>query len=214
MNLRSWNRNLGWKLASLGLAIFAWLLFSGSREHSMTVSVPVQYRNLPRDLDISSEMIEQVHLSLRGGASRLARVTPASLPIVIDMRSVTSPGERTFSVNEDNLKLPAGVTVERVVPSQIRLRLEVRKRLQVPVMVRFSAKNEQPVEVIPTTLEIIGPESRVNRITHVETDPVDVETLTEKGRVRTEAFSGDPQVRFAGSSVILVRVSGNSPKNN
>lgn len=213
MNLRRWTRNWVWKLASLGIAVLSWIMVSGSSEHSTSISVPIQYRNLPRNLDISSEMVEQVHLSLRGTASRLARLSPASMPIVIDLRGVTSAGERTFTLNDDSLKLPAGVNVERVIPSQIRLRFELRKRALVPVLVRFTAPRTDPVEVSPTTLEIVGPESRVNRIRQVDTDPVDVMTLARQGQVKTEAFSGDPQVRFSGSAIILVRVSGNSSKD-
>jgi len=214
MKRRVWTRNWPWKLASLAIAILAWMTFSGARELSMSVSVPLQYRNLPPDLDISSDMVEQVHLSLRGSANRLSRINPASMPIVIDLRGISSAGEHTFTVNEENLRLPAGVTVERVIPSQIRVQLEVRKRATVPVQVRFTAPPAGPVEVVPATLEIVGPESRVDRIRRVATDPIDTETLRSKGQVRTEAFSGDPQVRFEGSSEILVKMSENPSKDN
>ncbi|MCC7154809.1 MAG: hypothetical protein IT161_09570 [Bryobacterales bacterium] len=214
MKRRVWTRNWPWKLASLAIAILAWMTFSGARELSMSVSVPLQYRSLPPDLDISSDMVEQVHLSLRGSANRLSRINPASMPIVIDLRGISSAGEHTFTVNEENLRLPAGVTVERVIPSQIRVQLEVRKRATVPVQVRFTAPPAGPVEVVPATLEIVGPESRVDRIRRVATDPIDTETLRSKGQVRTEAFSGDPQVRFEGSSEILVKMSENPSKDN
>lgn len=214
MKKRALTRNWIWKLASLLIAILIWMVFSGARELTMSVSVPLQYRNLPRDLDISSDLVEQVHLSLRGSANRLSRINPASMPIVIDLRGISSAGEHTFTVNEENLKLPAGVTVERVIPSQIRLHLELRKRATVPVLVRFTAPPAGPVEVVPPSLEIVGPESRVDRIRRVATDPVDTETLRSKGQVTTEAYSGDSQVRFAGSSEVLVKVSENPPKDN
>jgi hypothetical protein len=206
-------RNWGWKLAALAASTVAWLTFSGSRELSASISAPVQYRNLPRNLDISSEMVEQVHLSLRGPAARLSRVSPESVPVVIDLSGVTAAGERTFPIDEKTVTVPPGIEVDRIVPSQIRLTLEVRTKRQVPVLVRYSRPVTLGVEVIPPALEIVGPESHVDRIDQVQTDPVDPGTLAARGEIQTQAFTGDPQVRFGGSSVVRLRIANGAPKD-
>lgn len=205
-------RNLGVKIASLSLAILAWMIFSGSRQVTMSISVPVQYRNLPRDLEISSEMVEQVHLNLLGAPARLARIQPTSMPIVIDLNSVQSDGERTFSLNEKNVDLPIGISLERAVPSQIRLTLEVRSQREVPVQARFLGGTGPEVACSPAQLTIIGPMSRVNRVAQVDTDPIDPALLKAHGEVMVEAFSADPQVHFAGSARVRVSLRESSKK--
>jgi hypothetical protein len=215
--VRHWGRNWGWKLVSLAASVALWMAFTGERELSTSIAVPVQYRNLPRQLDISSDMVEQVHLHLRGSSNRLGHLNAAAVPAVIDLGVVPSPGERTFSISDENLKLPAGISLERVVPSQIRLRLENRISRDVPVWVRYSgpkpAEASIAEKVIPPSLTIIGPESRVTRILHVDTDPIDAAAI-QRAEVQTQVYSGDPQVHFSGPFVVTVKLVSQSKDNN
>jgi YbbR domain-containing protein len=201
----------GWRLASLAAAVILWWTFSSSQELNTTISAPVQYLNLPRNLDISSEMVEEIHLHLRGPASVLTRLTQQPAAAVLDLSQVHSAGERTFTLGDNNLRLPRGILVERVVPSQIRLRFEPRASREVPVVPRVvgvpAGMYLGKVEADPAHLNILGPQSRVERIRHVETDPADVSGSPQGGEFRVNAYAGDPQVFFAGSAAVTVRVT-------
>lgn len=203
-------RNLGWKAASVGVAFLLWMTMSGSRETTMSIAVPVQYRNVPNHIEISSQMIEQIHLILRGPSVRLSRLSSAELPVIVDLSKVSGTGETTFTVGTDNVALPAGVALERSIPSQIRLRLETRISRQVPIRLRYVQVPPGMMvanhEVDPSTVTIVGPESRVAKIEFVETDPVDLRTLDDNGEARTMAYAGDPQVVFTSSAAVKVRV--------
>lgn len=209
--MRLITRNLGWKLVSLGLAFLLWLALSGARESTASITAPVQYRNIPKSLEISSEMIEQVHLILRGPSLKLSRLTGDELPLIIDLARVQGPGESTLTIGRENVELPAGVTLERSIPSQVRLHLETRVARSVPVVVRHAHLPEgmEIVEeqAIPARLTVIGPESRVARIEAVVTDPVDLRTLNARGEAVTTAFAGDPQVHFTASPIVTARVT-------
>jgi len=201
--------DLGWKLACLGAAVLLWIGASGPRELTTSISAPVQYRNLPRALDISSDMVEQVHLHLRGPSGELSRLAPRGAVVVIDLSKVRVPGERTFTIERGMLNLPADVALERAVPAQIRLRLENRASREVPVALKLH-KVPAGLEVVsqemaPAQIAIMGPESRVSAVQQVETDPLDLSGV-EAGEIemRTNVFAGDPQVSIAGSSVVKV----------
>jgi YbbR domain-containing protein len=210
MKLRLWD-DWGWRLTSLAAAVVLWWTFSASQELNTTVSVPVQYRNLPARLDISSEAVVTIHLHLRGPASMLNRLSPQSTPVVLDLGRVSSPGERTFTLGESNLRLPAGVVVERIVPSQVRLRFEPRASREVRVIPRITGLPDgmqaASVEALPAYLNILGPKSRIERIGQVETDPVDLSGSPQGGEFQVNAYAGDPQVFFAGSAAVTVRVT-------
>jgi YbbR domain-containing protein len=204
--------NLGWKVLCLMLAFILWVTYSGTQEMTASIAAPVQYRNIPSSLDISSEIVEQVHLHLRGPSVELSRLASSGLPIIVDLSQIKAPGERTFNIEQSNLKLPAGVSLERAIPSQIRVRLESRLSREVPVVARIHALPEAlhvvHQEVIPSFLSIVGPESHVARIQHVETDPLDLSNL-EAGEsvVKTNVFAGDPQVNFASAPMVTVKVT-------
>lgn len=203
-------RNLGWKLASLAASFVLWMILSGSRESTTSLTAPVQYRNIPKNLEISSEMIEEVHLILRGPSVKLTRLGRSDVPLVLDLSRVRAPGETTFTVNQDEIELPAGVALERAIPGQIRLRLETRVARNVPIKVRFAnlpdGMRVTEQEVSPPGLTVIGPESRVSKIEFVEVDPVDLRLLDAEGRATTTAFVGDPHVLFTSSPAVTVRV--------
>lgn len=209
--MRAVTRNIGLKLFALAIALLLWAVLSGSRESTASITAPLQYRNVPKNLEISSEIVEQVHLRLRGPSLSLTRLSANEFPVVLDLSRIRGPGETTFTLTRENVDLPGGVTLERAIPGQVRLRLETRVAQSVPVRIRYSNLPEgmeiAEEAAFPSQLQIIGPESRVSQIQFVETDPVDLRLLNANGEARAAAFAGDPQVNFTSSPTVIVRVT-------
>jgi YbbR domain-containing protein len=61
--------------------------------------------------------------------------------------------------------------------------------------------------VHPKELPVVGPAERINRITSVVTDPVDVSSVVGSSEFRVNAFIDDPYVRFEGSPQVTVSVT-------
>ena len=204
-------RNLTWKFAALVGAFLLWFAINGANDLTESVSVPVQYRNIPQNLDTGSDLIEQVHLILRGPSLLLSRASTNPSPVVIDLGNTKGPGERTFSITAANVRLPGGVMLEKAIPGQIRLRLESRTRKLVQIHVRIDHVSDgmraTVDEITPPALTIVGPENRVRPIEEVDTDMVDARTLEPGGRARTVAYAPDPRVSFTSSPTLAVRIS-------
>lgn len=204
-------RNLAWKLVALTGSLLLWFAINGANDLTESVSVPVQYRNIPQNLDIGSDLIEQVHLILRGPSLLLSRASTNPSPVVIDLATAKGSGERTFSITAANVRLPGGVMLERALPGQIRLRLEsqIHKFVQVHVRIDHVPEGMQATvaEVTPAGFTLVGPENRLRSITDVETDLVNVSTLEPGGRGRTTAYASDPRVRFTTTPIVAVRIS-------
>jgi YbbR domain-containing protein len=204
-------RNWPWKLFSLGAAFLLWFTFSGARELTTAITVPIQYRNIPKNLEISSDLVEEAHLVLRGPSTRLSRLAGPDIPVIIDLSDVAAGGQRTYTLDRRNTALPPSIILERALPAQVRLTFEPRITRRVPVHVRFDNIPEgQAVEgfvIEPQTLEIFGPRSSVIRIERVEADPIDLAKAPVNGDYATTAFAGDQRVNFTGPSTVRVRVS-------
>ena len=204
-------RHLGWKLLSLALATGIWVLVSSEPELAAFVTVPVQYKHLSEDLEISSNFIESVSLELRGPSGDLRDFSAQPSAVVLDMAGV-HPGERTFLVSQSNVDLPRGVRLIRAVPAQLHLEFERRSSRAVPVKARFS-KNPPPgyivsgYEATPDSLVIVGPERRVAATREVLTDPVDLSLVTGDAAFRVNAFVPDPHVRFQSDPRVHLKVS-------
>ena len=63
--LRWLTNNFGWKILSIAVAFLLWLAIVGEPEQSMAISVPIEYKNIPTDLEISSEVPEKLRVGTR-----------------------------------------------------------------------------------------------------------------------------------------------------
>lgn len=201
-------QNLGWKFLSLAVALVLWMTLIGEQELTTSTSVPLIFRNIPRDLEISSDVPDRIHLEIQGPVGKLNVSNPA---VILELSSVNKPGEQTFVIRQNSVTLPPGVKLSRAVPGQIRLRFERRVAREVPIKVRYSGG--PPVgyrvvkeEVKPSTIMVVGPESRVKKVDYAETDAVDLSEVVSQSEFRVNTFVPDQLVRVADSQQISVRV--------
>ncbi|MGA2267425.1 MAG: CdaR family protein [Bryobacteraceae bacterium] len=204
--------NFWWKLLALAIAVVLWALVASEPELATFATVRLEYRNLPDDLEISSDPVSSVSLELRGPSGELRGVGEGIRPAVVLEMSDVQPGERTFTIGNGNVKLARGVRLVRAIPSEVRFRFERRMVKLVPVQVRFTGQGQNGYtvarqSVTPAQLEIAGPGSRVARIAAAVTDPVDISSVTGKSEFRVNAFVEDPYVRFQSSPQVTVTVT-------
>jgi YbbR domain-containing protein len=201
---------MGWKLLSVGVAVLLWVLVASEPELSTFVTAPVQFKDMPEGLEISSGLLEAVNLELRGPSGELNSLEEGRAPsVVIDM-SLLDPGEHTFTIGTKDVRLPGGVKLVRAFPSQLRFKFERSVSATVPVEVRFGRTHNgyevAGFEVEPRTLRIVGPESRVSGVKAVTTDPLDLSQVVGSARFNVSAFVEDAQVRFAAPPRVTVSV--------
>lgn len=216
--IRLVRRNWGLKLLSLAAAFLLWLTFSGARELTTAVTVPVQYRNIPKHLEISSDLIEEAHLVLRGPSPTLSRLTGPDIPVIVDLSEVRGAGQRTYTIDRRNTSLPPGVILERVLPAQIRLVFEPRITKRVPVEVKFehlpAGRSIEGFIVEPPTLEVFGPRSSVDKIDRVEADPIDLSQPEKEDGYPATVFAGDHRLNFTTQPTVRVKVRLTPPGPN
>ena len=204
--------NFGWKLLALAIAVVLWALVASEPELSEFATVRLEYRNLPDDLEISSDPVTSASLELRGPSGELRGAGDGIRPaVVLDMSDV-QPGERTFTIGARNVQLARGVRLVRAIPSEVRFLFERRVVRFVPVLIRFAGQGPTGYtvarqSVAPDRLEIAGPSSRVARITAAVTDPVDLSSVVGTSEFRVNAFVEDSFVRFETSPQVIVTVT-------
>jgi YbbR domain-containing protein len=194
--------NLGWKLLSLALAATLWFVVAREPSIATSVNVPIQFKNMSDDLDVSSEIPERVRLEVRGPSGRLSRDNLAETAVVLDLSTVATAGERTFTFSDRNVRLPSGVNFYKAVPSQLTIRFERLLYKNVPVRPRYATGPPDGYAIVkssfdPQTVRIVGPESHVVPIDFVSTDPIDLSNVIGHAEMRVHVNVGDPQVRLS-----------------
>src|SRR5665213_1026466 len=199
--MRLLTENFGWKLLSIGAAFLVWMSVASEPELATIVSVPVEYRNYPPDLEISSDIVSDISVEARGPAGQLRSLHDSRVAAVVVLAGVNAPGERTFTLTASELDLPRGIDLIRTIPAQLRFRFERRMNRMVPVEVPHSGRLPPGIaiasqEVAPQELRIGGPESRVLAVKKLISDPLDVSHLTGDTEETLSVYAADAEVRF------------------
>jgi YbbR domain-containing protein len=205
-------KNLGWKLAALALSIMLWIAMSAEPDLVTARAVPILYRNLASQFLMTGDVPETVRVEIRGSASQLSSSSLADTVALFDLGVIDAAGERTFTLSNDNLNLPRGVTFLRAMPSQLRLRIARLALKEVPIEVRVTGNVAPQYHLasrtaIPGTLRITGSEDRINAVHSVETDAIDVNGLTQSVERRVNAFITDSELRFEATPIVTVKLT-------
>jgi len=111
------------KAAAAGLAAVVWAFsFFETGISLRTVSVPLEFQNLPRGMDVSDEKPDRVQVALRGRSWIMDRTSLGSLVVRIDMRQAQE-GAIVHRLTADDLNVPPGLHVDSITPPQVHLRL-------------------------------------------------------------------------------------------
>jgi hypothetical protein len=209
--LKFLTQHLGWKLFSLVAAFVVWISVASEPELATVVSVPVEYNNFPRDLEISSDILETIDVEARGPAGELRSLADSRIAVIVDFASVKAPGERTFTLTGAELKLPRGIELIRTIPAQLRFTFERRDTRAVPIEIPFSGKlarglSVAQVDIEPPQLRIVGPESRVTAAKKLKSDPFDLTNVTGDTQETLAVYAAEPQVRFIGAPQVTVKI--------
>jgi YbbR domain-containing protein len=202
--------NLSLKLASLVIALLMWYGVARDPVAEISLQIPVEFIRPPKELDYISDMIPQVQIRLRGPA-RLQRDLPrGNVRVVIDLKGAV-PGEHTYDITPDEIKVPHGVEVMQVTPSRLRLLFDEHQTRQVAVKPRVVGTlppgyRLESVTANPAMLTITGPARHVNAIEYALTDAVDATGVAGEASFETMAYLPDPLVHLSSSDPIHVVV--------
>ncbi len=202
--------NFGIKLLSLALAVGLWLAVTRDPVAEVAVQVPIEFRNIPENLEINTESIPRAEIRVRGPQRIVRRLQPADVYAEIELGGM-KPGERTFDLTAEEVHHPRELEVVQVIPSQFHLTFDTRLIRQVPVRPRvygtFAAGYRiGRVDAEPSTITISGPRQRVEAVEAAITDPVDASGTMDHATFVRHAYVSDPLVQVTNPNPVRVTV--------
>ena len=202
--------NFGIKLLSLALAVGLWLAVASDPPAEVAVDVPIVFRNISENLEISSENVPRAQIRVRGPQRVVRRLQPADIYAEIDLSGM-KPGERTFDMTAQQVHQPKELEVVQVVPNQFHLTFDTRLTRQVPVRPRafgnFAAGYQiGRLEAEPSSITISGPRKRVEAVEAAITDPIDASGTMDRATFVRHAYVSDPLVQVMSPNPVRVTV--------
>ena len=170
-------RNLGLKVLALIIAVGLWL--AGQRDIERAVEAPVEFRNVPAGLMVMDNRVDFVMLRLSGPRTLVSTLDANSLRFSLDL-SAAKPGMGSFPLSSNSINIPRGVTVSRITPPVVNLRIEPVLRRALPVSVLFANKlpaayKIATIAVKPEKVWVQGPADDVRSLAVAESLPIDLE---------------------------------------
>ncbi len=110
--------------AAVAGAVVLWVIFvPGSDVTETTLPATVEITNLPSDLVMESIDPPQVEVTLRGLRRDLLLANAEDIRVQVDAY-LARLGRRTFSLEENEVRRPDGLTVIEVVPDKVRISVQ------------------------------------------------------------------------------------------
>jgi diadenylate cyclase len=202
--------NIGLKLVSLLLAIGLWTVVARDPVAEVEMKVPIEFHNLPDNLEIDSASFTEAQIRVRGPERVIHRLQAADLHADIDLASVR-PGERTFDLTGRQVRVPQDLEVVQIIPGQFHLSFDNRETRTVEVRPRVTgnfASGMRVKQVIadPSSVMITGPRRRVEAVEDAITDPVDISGAMTRASFVTQAYVPDPLIQVVHPTPIRVTV--------
>jgi len=168
-------RASGLKLLAVLIAIVLWIQVHGQGVGSLSVDVPLQVQGLPSDMVIVNDLPDHVRITVSGLQARLSSLNRAEVRVPLDASGLKDPGVVERALKVSAIRLPPGLTVEKLQPDRLQLQVDrvikrviaVKPRLELDE--GWTALN---VQVVPATVTLSGPEVWLDALSNVETTAV------------------------------------------
>ena len=130
--------NFGLKVLSLVLATGLWFLISPDEQPAeVALRAPIVFQHVPSQLEISSEMIPEAQIRVRGPERVIRQLQANEIHAEIELIDAKA-GDRTFDLTSQQVRHPRDVSVVQVVPSQLHLSFDTRLTREVEIHPRVT----------------------------------------------------------------------------
>jgi YbbR domain-containing protein len=203
-------QNFGLKLISLLLAAGLWLVVARDPIAEVELRVPIEFHNVPENLEIDSASFTEAQVRVRGPGRLVHRLRSTDVRAEIDLSDVR-PGSRTFDLTSRNIRVPQDFEVVQIVPGQFQLSFDNRTTRSVEVRPRVTgnfAQGKRIAQIVadPASIMISGPHQRVEAVESATTDPVDASGTMDRASFVTQAYVPDPLIQVVHPTPIRVTV--------
>lgn len=161
---------------AFALALFCWYLTTGREKVDTWMTMRVEMAGVPEGLYIKNGMVGSVDVLLRGPRGVARKIEDSQLVYTLNLGKIVA-GKNRIVFDPKNIPLPKVYEVVEIRPSRLELDVEQRAVKVVPVKVMLrpgmaAGYAVSGAKAVPDTVRVSGPNSRIDAIKEVRTQPV------------------------------------------
>jgi YbbR domain-containing protein len=171
--------NWGLKLVSLVLALMLWVYVTSKGKTELTLTIPLEFRNIPQGMAIVGEVAGTLEVRVQGQERDLRDISSGKKVTGILDLSRAVAGENLISISPDDISRPARVAVMNISPFEVWVKLEhlIRKTVRLKPRLRGAPAEGYAlagVSVKPPRITVEGPVDVLQELGSIETMPIDI----------------------------------------
>ncbi len=183
----AFTNNLAAKIISFLVVLVLWAIIGGQPRAEMWIAIPLEYRNMPPNMEIVGDMVNRVEVGIRGPRTVISTITPDQMRGFVDLAQA-APGLNYIRLTPENIQAPVATEITKINPSSIRIRLEAVNSRSIPVKPRMVGKLPPPLHMKSLTVEppsilLQGPSGTLKKIREIPTEPIDLSEVTGDTRL-------------------------------
>lgn len=203
-------KNWGLKLFSFLLAVVLWFALIPEEKvfSEKMLTVPLVLQNVPNSMEVVEKPPASVDLNIRASNRLINQITEADVLAVLDL-SQAHADLNEYPLNQNMILAPEGVEVKDISPSQVHLKLEMIKELDLTIEPNYIGDLAEGIkilqtEIVPAQVPVRGPESKISEDLKVRTRPIDRSTWTQSIEIEASLIPPSPDLKFASSATTVI----------
>ncbi|MBU4523896.1 MAG: hypothetical protein KUA37_03685 [Desulfomicrobium sp.] len=187
-----WN-NWQYRVLAILLALASWYVVSGQEKVETWLEVPLEFVNLPPQMEITSGLVSKLQVRIRGTSNQVRSLNVGRLAYKLDLGKI-SVGANVIPLLPESMTITSAVEVVEVNPTRLELVADVVVSKSVPVHLDWTGLPGDDVQyknatVFPEKVTVTGFASALEPVESVSTELIEVQSgdgLSVSGRSRLQ----------------------------
>jgi hypothetical protein len=198
-------------MISFSLGILIWLLVVGADQMAMSLTVPIEFLNLPKHLVIYNQYQKEVNVTLSGPRSIMQELRSRPLSLPVDLAGA-KPDTVVLNTDSLPLPLPGGVSLVRIQPASITLSIDEQVEKAISVAAETEGKVAlgyvlEELVISPDKILVSGPRSLLERQQVLKTHLIKLEGLTRSATIPVHLELSPDLTSLIGETTVAVKLT-------
>lgn len=190
--------------------VTAVLSCSGFTAHEAEFFIPVEISGIPSELTVTGFHLKGIDVRVRGPKSALESLAKLKLKYLLDL-SGASAGVKTIYFDRNRIALPKRVTIIKINPELLTIRIEKEIKKEIPVIISLSGKPASGFIVAgavakPLSALLRGPQNILGSMEKVLTKPIDIKGMSESFKKEIALDLAEDLEVISASKVVFAEI--------
>jgi YbbR domain-containing protein len=202
-----------WQLKVLSLIIGAglWYFVAGEDRLDLTVTIPLELRNLPAHLVVANQYKKEIEVVVSGPRRLVQEMRQQNISRPVDLGKA-EPGALVVKNDAESISLPRGVTVQRVQPANVTLLIDRLVSKDFPISPVTKGKPAagfvlESLTLNPPQITVTGPQTILDKEQALKTSVISLEGVDSSNTFQVHLNLNEALLKLIGETVVEANVT-------